>query len=874
MRIFSLALNLVNAAEVHHRLRSMREAELSRPQDKVGPLPMTDDSVRGTVEAILADKDNDANEQRIFDTLMNQKVEIVLTAHPTEVNRKTLLRKYRKITENLAVLDRPDLHPYERSVALTSLRRIVAAIWGSDEIRRRKPTPQQEAAGGNAVIESVLWEAVPAYLRKLDAQCRVSLGRKLPVSANPIRFASWIGGDRDGNPNVTPEVTREVVAHQRLRAARLFLSDMNELYNEIAISSSFSPEMEELAASIVDGYDTKEKYRRVVGHLRKRLVKTMKACEMELAHMGTDSARKAASHASEFVTADRALLGWDDSEAIKSKEDLLQPLMIMYESLIATGFELVAEGRLSDIIRRLEVFGMTLVPLDIREESTRHTVAMDAITRHLGIGSYQEWDEDARLNFLQAELASKRPLFRTRDMEANVMGFDPDIIKTLWTFQAASELQPEALGAYVISQAKTASDVLAVMLLQKQFGMTSQNGNMMRVVPLFETLDDLTNAPDVLSTLFGIPAYAGAILGKQEVMVGYSDSAKDAGRLAACWAQYTSQESMSKVAEEAGIELTFFHGKGGTVGRGGNPALYRAILSHPPRTINGRFRVTEQGEMITQNFGNPAIAERTLDIYTAAVLREAFVKHVEPTDSWRRQMDRVSRVSCADYRGLVREEPRFVPYFRQATPELELGTLNIGSRPAKRNPKGGIESLRAIPWTFAWTQTRAHLSAWLGVGEGLNSDDPKDKEELREMYKNWPWFREICDLIAMILSKTDFSICKNYDDILVDKTPELMGLGEEVRGKLVKTREAIVDITGSHEFVGPHVQLLRASTKIRNPYVDSINVVQAELLKELRNMPEDDDPEMTAEVREIKNVRKDALILSITGIAQGMRNSG
>jgi phosphoenolpyruvate carboxylase len=259
------------------------------------------------------------------------------------------------------------------------------------------------------------------------------------------------------------------------------------------------------------------------------------------------------------------------------------------------------------------------------------------------------------------------------------------------------------------------------MLLQEQFGMTAKNGNMMRVVPLFETLHDLTNAPERLDTLFSVTAYVGAIKGRQEVMVGYSDSAKDAGRLAACWAQYNSQESMVKVAQKHGIELTFFHGKGGTVGRGGNPALYRAILSHPPNTINGRFRVTEQGEMITQNFGSIQIAEHTLDIYTAAVMREAFTKHVEPTKKWREQMERVSDVSCEDYRHLVREEPRFVPYFRQATPELELGSLNIGSRPAKRNPKGGIESLRAIPWTFAWTQTRTHLSAWLGVGAGLTS---------------------------------------------------------------------------------------------------------------------------------------------------------
>lgn len=327
------------------------------------------------------------------------------------------------------------------------------------------------------------------------------------------------------------------------------------------------------------------------------------------------------------------------------------------------------------------------------------------------------------------------------------------------------------MGAYVISQAQTASDVLAVMLLQKQFGMTAKNGKMMRVVPLFETLDDLVNAPDVLDTLFQIPLYIGAIKNRQEVMVGYSDSAKDAGRLAACWALYKSQDQMAKMAEKHSVQLTFFHGKGGTVGRGGNPSVYRAIMSHPPNTINGRFRVTEQGEMISQNFGAPSIAERTLDIYTAAVLREAFTKHVEPSKTWQDQMEKISEVSCAAYRHLVREEPRFVPYFRQATPELELGSLNIGSRPAKRKPKGGIESLRAIPWTFAWAQTRTHLSAWLGVGSGLHHENDEELTNLRSMYKEWPWFRETIDLIAMIVSKTDFRyvfLCTRVDNEITE----------------------------------------------------------------------------------------------------------
>jgi len=342
--------------------------------------------------------------------------------------------------------------------------------------------------------------------------------------------------------------------------------------------------------------------------------------------------------------------------------------------------------------------------------------------------------------------------------------------------------------------------------------------------------------------------------------------------LAACWAQYLSQERMAEVAKKAGVELCFFHGKGGTVGRGGNPALYRAVLSHPPNTINGRFRVTEQGEMISQNYGSTQIAEHTLDIYTAAVLRESFTKHVEPTNEMRKQMERISEVSCNDYRQLVREEPRFVPYFRQATPELELQILNIGSRPSKRNPKGGIESLRAIPWTFAWTQTRTHLSAWLGVGAGLTATETEDMECLQDMYVSWPWFRELIDLISMIVSKTDFSVSKNYDDQLVS-SEETKKMGVEVREKLVQTRQSILDITKS-ESGGHHVALQRASNSIRAPYVDPLNVIQAELMKRFRALDQREDESLTTEEEIEKQTLQDALIVSINGISSGMRNSG
>ena len=513
-RCISTALSLVNSAEVQHRLRAIKQHERDVPTKLPGPLYHMEDSIKGTIQLLLDSEG--ASKEEIYNQLCSQSVELVLTAHPTEVNRKSVLRKYRKCTELLAYLERPDLLPHEQLTGTLDLQRIVSSVWGMDEIRRNKPTVQKEAAGGLAIIDTSLWTAVPNYLRKLDAQCLASLGKRLPLEVCPIRFASWIGGDRDGNPNVTPQVTREVVLHQRLRAARLYLQDLTELESQLAISSRFSSKMIELASSIPNAFHKRELYRRVISHMRKRLVKTANEIEMKLANEYFQNDPDQAYYSMKNLFGDES--DEDVLESVTKAEDLLGPLRIMHESLIETGFDLVADGLLSDIVRRLKVFGITLVPLDIREESTQHTNALDSITRWLGIGSYADWDEDARINWLASELSSRRPLFPSERLQS--MEFDPMVIRTLEVFQTASELEPEALGAYVISQCQTASDVLAVMLLQKQFGMTARNGNMMRVAPLFETLNDLNNAPERLKTLFSVPAYVAAINGKQEVMVG------------------------------------------------------------------------------------------------------------------------------------------------------------------------------------------------------------------------------------------------------------------------------------------------------------------------------------------------------------------
>jgi phosphoenolpyruvate carboxylase len=417
-----------------------------------------------------------------------------------------------------------------------------------------------------------------------------------------------------------------------------------------------------------------------------------------------------------------------------------------------------------------------------------------------------------------------------------------------------------SLGAYVISQTTSASDVLAVLLLQRNAGVAPDKE--LRVVPLFETLDDLQGATQTMNALWSLPGYKGSIQGRQEIMIGYSDSAKDAGRLAASWSQYETQEALAALANKHEIQLTFFHGKGGTVGRGGNPATFDAILSHAPDTINGRFRVTEQGEMINRNFGQKDIAERTLDLYTSAVLSEQHTQRAVPTDEWRGLMAKLSETSCAEYRRIVKEEPRFVPYFREATPEVELAALNIGSRPAKRKPGGGVESLRAIPWIFAWTQTRLNLPTWLGVGGALTKMlQSDDGEKLKAMYRDFGSFRTTIDLVEMVLAKSEPHIAQHYDEVLV-QDDEAKTLGVEIRELHQLTEDAVLSLSG-HGKLSEDNELLWRGLNVRNPYCDVLNVCQAEILDRIRK----EDGKENA-------VLHDALKTSINGIASGMQNTG
>lgn len=844
VRVMSHYLNLANVAEQHHRVRHMK-----RYLVQGRPL------VHSNEEAFKDLLASGISPEAIYDAICDQHIELVLTAHPTQVMRRTLLSKNNKIALALSRLDATDLTPFERADILASLEREVSGSWLTDEIRRRKPTPDEEAMGGFAVIEQNLWNTVPQYFRMLDSATIKYLKKSLPVEFTNIKFGSWMGGDRDGNDNVTHQVTRTVCFFSRWIAADLYYREIDALLFELSMFK-FTPELAQLAIAASErrrlhkpkylttlykefreGIPEREVYRLVLAEVRDRLLLTKRKYE-DLITQG----EAAAAPYSEYPPG---------SGPYEEAEEVLKPLLACYRSLAEIGAKEVADGRLIDIIRRLRCFGLTLVKLDVRQEASRHTEVIDAITQYLGMGSYEEWDEKTRTSFLVKELESKRPLI------PKIFPCSERVQEVLDTFSVVAELGPESLGAYVISMCATPSDILVVELLQREAGAKKP----LRVVPLFETLDDLQRAPTTLRELFSVPWYITHIAGKQEVMLGYSDSAKDAGRLSSAWGLYKAQELISAVCNEFKVRVTLFHGRGGSVGRGGGPT-YDAILSLAPGSVHGRLRVTEQGEMIEAQFGQPGIALRTLELYTTATLQATLKPPSPPTAEWRTMMDQLSEIACKKYREVV-QSAKFVPYFRTSTPVSELAHLNIGSRPAKRKAEGGIETLRAIPWIFAFTQNRLLLPSWLGVGSALRTAaDQGWGEKVKKMHQEWPFFQTTLDLVEMVLSKGSPTIANRYNELLVPA--EYQPLGRELLDLYNNASAVILQVTG-HRTLQSANPVLANSISIRRGYVDPINLIQAELLHRVREQTDgaDKDPQIM-----------DGVILTINGISAGMRNTG
>ena len=809
-RSFNHFLNLANVAEQFHTVSRFNDVGLGQQN----PLTQTLKTLATKAEQGQLDSNH------LAETLSKLHINLVLTAHPTEVTRRTIINKHVELSDCLASLERKDNLPLERDAILNRIEQLISQAWHTDDIRRSRPTPVDEAKWGYAVIENSLWHAVPRFLREFSANVKEQLSLELPKDYSPIEFTSWMGGDRDGNPFVTSQVTAEVLDHGRWMALNLYIQDLKTLCAELSMSDA-SDELIELA-----GQDF-EPYRAVIKKLKNQVAETV-------AHLGAKIKNKRS----------------DSQDLITDINQLKHPVEVCYRSLLKCNMKVVADGLLLDLLYRINSFGLRLAKLDVRQDSSRHSDVFSELTRYLGLGDYNQWQEQDKQAFLLTELNSRRPLIPKHWQPS------PDVQEVLDTFDVIAKQDEQTFGLYIISMARTASDILAVQLLLKESGCSFD----LPVAPLFETLDDLNAGSDVITTLLDNVWYRGHIKNTQNVMIGYSDSAKDAGMMAAGWAQYEAMDKLVQLADERGIELILFHGRGGTVGRGGAPAA-QALHSQPPGSLKGGLRVTEQGEMIRFKFGLPDVALQSLNIYAGAVLQSNLLPPPEPKPQWREVMKLISEESCEHYRNVVRHDENFVPYFRMATPELELSKLPLGSRPAKRNPNGGVESLRAIPWIFAWSQNRLMLPAWLGALTGLKAALNKyGAETLNEMSLQWPFFRSRLEMLEMVFSKADCWLSEHYDNALVEDMYKPLG---------VTLRKELQEAISLVQSLSPQKSLLaeqpwiKESISLRNPYTDPLNLLQVELLRRARSEEKRNEGDID-----------NALMITMTGIAAGMRNTG
>jgi phosphoenolpyruvate carboxylase len=879
LNLHNISEQVANAMEERHR----RLDDIPR-----GPAKTTNGAIKGLLRA-------GKSTEEIYSALAVQHVDLVLTAHPTQALRRSMLKSFGIIREKLLQLQRFRLSRYERAEVLDEIRSKVASAWRTDEIRRTPPKPQDEMRAGLTYFQQTIWDGIPTFMRRVDTSLLANGCPRLPLDRSIVTFGSWMGGDRDGNPYVTASCTRDVVLLARVQGVNLLFRAIQRLIFDLSMWRC-NDAVKALAKDILENSETDnftifeerkkrnyddfwkaipehEPYRVILAELRDKLYNTREALQRCIADNDVN-------------------IDMNDETIIRSKDELFAPLVVCYESLIEVGDAQIANAYLLDVIRQVQCFGLGLVKLDIRQESDRHAEALDAVTRYIGLGSYLEWSEEQKIEFLTRELESKRPLLPS-DLECS-----DDVREVLDTCKMIAHLQqtcPGALGTYVISMATSASDVLAVVLLQRECGCRKQD--LLRVAPLFERLDDLNDAPRVLRQLFSVKWYHDHIAGFQEVMIGYSDSGKDAGRMAAAWALYDGQERVVAAGKEFDVALTLFHGRGGTVGRGGGPA-HIAMLSQPPGTVNGSIRVTVQGEVIETDFGEKENCFHTLDLYTASVLEHTLKPPAHPRDEWRRVMDRMSEYSCAHYRKTVFETPDFVGYFAQATPGAELGSLNIGSRPAKRKPSAGVTALRAIPWIFAWTQSRFHLPVWLGISTSFRRlIDEGELETLRDMYKSWPFFEVTIDLVEMVLAKADPVVVAYYERALVD--PKLHDFGASLRGELQESIDCILAVSEhigllakpekveANEAVQVHKKLAHKLHK-RSLYITPLNVCQVRYLIAARALENEEDGDKLSMQKvkitllegypfqdyNYKGAVNDVLKITMKGIAAGMQNTG
>ena len=813
-RAFSHFMNFINLAELIDASRNLNEYENSKKKIASNNL---------FIEEIFEELFNNKNisENKIYDTAKNLNIGIVLTAHPTEVKRRTLIQKYHNIIEILEQRDLLKNYPYKLKILDKKLFDELTIIWNTDDLKRFKPSPFDEARWGLAIIEDSLWDTIPKVYRRLNSIFVQNMDRGLPKNFNPIQFGSWMGGDRDGNPNVTSNVTKEVILLSRWEAAKLYEKALTKIIRSYSMERCSKKIQRQTGKSF-------EPYRVFLRPLRDKMRTTHKLIEQHL-------------------VLKKPL---DTKKLLSSREEILKPLRVVRQSLEQNNNENIASGELLDLMRRAKCFGINLARLDIRQESSRHSQLINEFFRKKYNKTYLNLNEKEKIKFLKSQIISKKN-------KINNFKFSNKENNEVWsTFKMLAKEPSECLGAYVISMTTSASDILSVSFLQKEANIE----NKLRVVPLFETLDDLVNAKDIMETLFSQSWYRKLIKNNQEVMIGYSDSSKDAGKICANWHQYKAQEEIVKLGKKFNINLTFFHGRGGSAGRGGGP-IQATLRSQPPQSVNGKIRITDQGEVIQQKYGYEPLAKYNLCSYIGAVTEATLNPPPSPKKSWRSLIEKMSEISKNSYRKNINQSSDFIKYFKTVTPHKALGKLSIGSRPSKRKNVDNIKSLRAIPWVFAWTQIRLMLPAWLGSAEALRySYIKKFRKTLYEMERNWPFFNSMLDMLDMVISKADPEISKIYEEYLANEN--LKRVGKKLRFQFDAIKKLNRRITPTE--ISKLRKEFRTSVIVRSIYSEVLNIIQPIVISKLKKNNNIEN----------KKYLNDALLTSIAGISAAMKNTG
>lgn len=839
-RSFGTFLELANLAEDRQRVRSLRDREREEH-----PNPRKE----SILDAVRKLKEQGVPADKVAELVERVRVELVFTAHPTEAKRKSIRGKLRVLRQILSRLDTQALTQREEASLRDLVRREIEKLWQTDIIRPTRPTVLEEVDRGLSFMP-VIWDTAPQIVGELrEAVAEVYPEVKVATSG-VLRFGSWMGGDRDGHPYVTPEITEQTLGYLRKAALERHWAECDELITSVSISVRQAPPLDALFEPIAAAC---AKWPELPDLLEP--IPPLEAPRRWLRVVGWRIEQTLAEPPD----------GIEPSPVYRSAEELAADVRLVRDALVESGDVEVAETEIDPWLDQIATFGLHMARLDVRQHSELYAAVMVEVWRAIGLVKPDEEIDEVR----RCEL-----LVETLPIAANLdpVGLSDIAQETLELFRvlrrAARRHGMACLGGHVVSMTKHASDLLTILWLWKwservDGGAAEDKCLCLPAIPLFETISDLESAPEILGKALATPAYRQHVRDcgdRQTVMIGYSDSTKDGGYLAAAWALQSGQIAVHDLAEKHGVDVTFFHGRGGSLGRGGGPAA-RSILSLPPETFDGSLRLTEQGEVLAERYDDPAIAHRHLEQVIWAVLIATTTPPPKPTSSYREQMQRMAEASLKAYLGLVKH-PAFVRFFREATPIGEIENLPIGSRPAKRKKGDAIEDLRAIPWVFAWTQCRCLLPAWYGLGAGLEVllAEKGGQETLREMYAQWPFFKATIDNAELALAKSNRPVFDRYAKNAAADAG-MAEIAELLDAEYERARRTLLAVTGEEELLDT-VSWLKESIKVRNRYVDPLNLIQLEVMRRVR--ASNDPPE---ELRHLSQ-------LSIKCVAAGMRTTG